>query len=72
MQRHHLALAGMLASLMLAGCSQPPPADAGSASDAPSRRFGTIDFQPCTLSTEGASANVEAQCATLQVPEDRA
>jgi pimeloyl-ACP methyl ester carboxylesterase len=43
-----------------------------SASDAPSRRFGTIDFQPCTLSTEGASANVEAQCATLQVPEDRA
>jgi hypothetical protein len=38
----------------------------------PSRRFGAIDFQPCTLSTEGASANVEAQCATLQVPEDRA
>ena len=50
----------------------PPPAAAGSASDAPSRRFGTIDFQPCTLSTEGASANVEAQCATLQVPENRA
>ncbi|KAG0736159.1 hypothetical protein G6F24_018454 [Rhizopus arrhizus] len=24
------------------------------------------------MSTEGASANVEAQCATLQVPEDRA
>lgn len=72
MQRHHLALAGMLASLMLAGCSQPPSADTQGASDAPSRRFGAIDFQPCTLSTEGASANVEAQCATLQVPEDRA
>lgn len=72
MQRHHLALAGMLASLLLAGCSPSPAADAGSASDAPSRRFGTIDFQPCTLSTVGASANVEAQCATLQVPEDRA
>ena len=28
MQRHHLALAAALASLMLAGCSQPPPADA--------------------------------------------
>jgi pimeloyl-ACP methyl ester carboxylesterase len=62
----------MLASLMLAGCSQSPSAGAEGASDAPSRRFGTIDFQPCTLSTEGASANVEAQCATLQVPEDRA
>lgn len=72
MQRHHLALAGMLASLMLAGCSQPPPADAKGGADAPSRRFGTIGFQPCTLSTVGASANVEAQCATLQVPEDRA
>ena len=72
MQRHHLALAGMLASLMLAGCSQPPSADAKGSTDAPSRRFGTIGFQPCTLSTVGASANVEAQCATLQVPEDRA
>lgn len=72
MQRHHLALAAVLASLMLAGCSQSPSPGAEGASDAPSRRFGTIDFQPCTLSTVGASANVEAQCATLQVPEDRA
>lgn len=72
MQRHHLALAAALASLMLAGCSQLPSPGAEGASDAPSRRFGTIDFQPCTLSTEGASANVEAQCATLQVPENRA
>lgn len=72
MQRHHLALAAALASLMLAGCSQSPSPGAEGASDAPSRRFGSIDFQPCTLSTEGASTNVEAQCATLQVPEDRA
>ncbi|WP_286070315.1 alpha/beta fold hydrolase [Stenotrophomonas sp. 57] len=72
MQRHHLALAGMLASLMLAGCSQTSSVDAKGSTDAPNRRFGTIGFQPCTLSTVGASANVEAQCATLQVPEDRA
>ncbi|MGF6417667.1 pimeloyl-ACP methyl ester carboxylesterase [Stenotrophomonas sp. AN71] len=72
MQRHHLALAATLASLLLAGCSPPPSGGADAAGDAPSRRYGKIDFQPCTLSTEGASANVEAQCATLQVPEDRA
>ncbi|HDS1103384.1 alpha/beta hydrolase [Stenotrophomonas maltophilia] len=72
MQRHHLALATMLASLMLAGCSPSPSGNAEGGADAPSRRYGTLAFQPCTLSSEGASANVAAQCTTLQVPEDRA
>lgn len=72
MQRHHFGLAGLLASMLIAGCSAPPQAGADGAAESPSRRYGAIDFQPCTLATEGASANVEAQCATLRVPEDRA
>lgn len=69
MQRHHLGRAGLLVSMLIAGCSAP---QAGTGDDSPSRRYGQIDFRPCTLTTVGASANVEAQCATLQVPEDRA
>ncbi|RXK64505.1 alpha/beta fold hydrolase [Stenotrophomonas sp. MA5] len=72
MQRHHLALAGALASLLLAGCGAAPSGSADAAAETPGRRYGQIDFQPCTLTTMGASANVEAQCATLQVAEDRA
>lgn len=71
MQRHHFARAGLLASMLIAGCSAPPQAGSDGAGDTPSRRYGQIDFRPCTLATEGASANVEAQCATFQVPEDR-
>ncbi|MCO7470148.1 alpha/beta hydrolase [Stenotrophomonas maltophilia] len=71
MQRHHFARAGLLASMLIAGCSAPPQAGSDGAGDSPSRRYGQIDFRPCTLATEGASANVEAQCATFQVPEDR-
>ena len=72
MQRHHFGLAGLLASMLLAGCGPVPGGAPPSGSDAPGRRLGQIDFSPCTLTTEGASANVEAQCGTLQVPEDRA
>lgn len=35
------------------------------------RSLGRIEFDPCSLSTEGVAAAVEAQCATLLVPEDR-
>ncbi|WP_416056194.1 alpha/beta hydrolase [Stenotrophomonas maltophilia] len=77
MQRHHFGLAGLsasmlLASLLLAGCSAPAATGADATADSPARRYGKIEFRPCTLTTVGASANVEAQCATLQVPEDRA
>ena len=61
MQRHHFARAGLLASMLIAGCSAPPQAATDGAGDSPSRRYGQIDFRPCTLATEGASANVEAQ-----------
>ncbi|HDS0949293.1 TPA: alpha/beta fold hydrolase [Stenotrophomonas maltophilia] len=77
MQRHHFGLAALsasmlLASLLLAGCSAPAATGADATADSPARRYGKIEFRPCTLTTVGASANVEAQCATLQVPEDRA
>ena len=39
---------------------------------AEARQLGAIDFEPCTLAGAGAVAAVEAQCATLAVPENRA
>ena len=33
--------------------------------------LGTIAFSPCTLAAAGATAPVAAQCASLDVPEDR-
>ncbi|RBD90310.1 alpha/beta hydrolase, partial [Xanthomonas oryzae pv. oryzae] len=35
-------------------------------------RFGTLLFTPCTLSAGGAAGNIEAQCASLRVPENPA
>jgi pimeloyl-ACP methyl ester carboxylesterase len=35
------------------------------------RSLGTLDFTPCTLTTSGMPRTVEAQCTTLEVPEDR-
>ncbi|HBS55314.1 MAG TPA: alpha/beta hydrolase [Stenotrophomonas sp.] len=76
MQKHHFRLARRSASMlfagaMLAGCSATAPG-AADGNETPSQRYGSIEFRPCTLTTVGASANVEAQCGTLQVPEDRA
>jgi pimeloyl-ACP methyl ester carboxylesterase len=36
------------------------------------RKYGTLEFQPCTLTNPQAPGNVEAQCATLQVAENPA
>src|SRR5690606_36247468 len=72
--------AALAAALMLAGCDAPPPADpsgvAGDAGDTAitadgGLRYGAIAFEPCALSVPGADA-VEAQCATVRVPEDHA
>jgi pimeloyl-ACP methyl ester carboxylesterase len=40
--------------------------------DAAGRTYGNLQFQPCTLTSPQASANVAAQCATLEVAEDPA
>ena len=44
--------------------SAPAPAEA--------RRLGSLDFVPCALEGRGSLPAIEAQCATLAVPEDRA
>lgn len=36
------------------------------------RNLGSVEFSPCSLSTTGFAAAVEAQCAALSVPENRA
>ncbi len=36
------------------------------------RTLGALEVQPCTLSAAGMPVTVAAQCATLEVPEDRA
>lgn len=34
--------------------------------------LGTLQFQPCSLSSSFSKESLEAQCATFEVPEDRA
>src|SRR4249919_156545 len=36
------------------------------------RRLGQLEFTPCTLAPEFATQALEAQCTTLQVPENHA
>ena len=36
------------------------------------RKLGTLEFEPCALSPGVAALTVDAQCATLKVPENRA
>lgn len=66
--RHHrntlLACAGLLA---LSACSNAPAPDQA----ASGRAYGRITFQPCTLAEPVSGGNVEAQCATFEVPENR-
>ncbi|HBK45926.1 MAG TPA: alpha/beta hydrolase [Xanthomonadaceae bacterium] len=50
----------------LAADSAPP------ASQDSGRSYGTLRFQPCTLTSPVASGNVQAQCAQLQVAENPA
>lgn len=61
-------LATGAAVLLLAACQAAPEAPAQAAQ----RQYGSLTFKPCTLTSAQASDNVEAQCATLQVPENPA
>lgn len=59
-----LACAGLLA---LSACSNAPSPEKA----VTGRHYGRITFQPCTLAEAGTGGNVEAQCATFEVPENR-
>ena len=60
-------LAAALAATLLAACT--PPDDPGDISG--HMRLGDIAFTPCSLSAASAGS-VEAQCASVSVPEDHA
>lgn len=54
----------------LAACGDGPRQAAGPRGDADGKlHYGGIAFEPCALSA-GGNLSVEAQCATLEVPED--
>ncbi|MBD9370920.1 alpha/beta fold hydrolase [Xanthomonas sp. XNM01] len=61
-----LLLAAMLAGGLLGGCGT--AADPAAPTTTATRHYGQIAFTPCTL-TSGAST-VEAQCGSLEVPEN--
>lgn len=76
-----ITVLGMTAAAGLLGCSAPqPPADAKGNANAPvaadgtskGMKLGSLSFEPCNLSAQFGRSNLEAQCTTLEVPEDRA
>ena len=67
-------LGALLAALLVGGCDAPPAADAGAGGPITTDgglRYGRLAFEPCALSVPGLDA-VEAQCTTLEVPENHA
>ncbi len=67
---------GMATAVGLLGCSAPQPPAPGKAATPPTTSgkgmtLGTLAFEPCSLSSPYARNNLEAQCTTLEVPEDR-
>ena len=65
------AIAALAAAAALLGGCDSGTETAGAASTA-TRHYGDIAFEPCTLASGQGARNVQAQCATFEVPEDRA
>ena len=71
MRTCHTWTAVLAALCCLSACSSgDDAATATSPKDAGRRTFGSIAFEPCTLSGALASSNVDAQCARFEVPEN--
>ncbi|HSQ70605.1 MAG TPA: alpha/beta fold hydrolase, partial [Steroidobacteraceae bacterium] len=54
-----------MAGVLVLGLCTAPGAEAA-------RRLGSLGFEPCTLAAVGLPTTVAAQCASLEVPENRA
>jgi pimeloyl-ACP methyl ester carboxylesterase len=54
------------------GADKPTPKPNAVAARAEPRKLGTLAFAPCTLAPAFGTQSIEAQCSTLQVPEDHA
>lgn len=65
------ALAALATAVaLLGGCDS--GADPAAAPGTATRHYGQIAFEPCTLASGWTARNVQAQCATFEVPENRA
>ena len=60
----------LAAAPLLGGCGS--SADPAAAGGSATRHYGDIAFEPCTLASGQGARNVQAQCASFQVPENRA
>ncbi len=64
--------AALAAAMLLAGCGADPEPGADAGAEAGTRQFGAINFVPCSLTSASGGQSIDAQCAALEVPEDRA
>jgi pimeloyl-ACP methyl ester carboxylesterase len=68
--RRLTAIAALATTATLLGACDSAPAPEQAASS--TRHYGAIAFEPCTLASGVSASNVQAQCATYGVPENRA
>ncbi|WP_372017156.1 alpha/beta fold hydrolase [Pseudoxanthomonas sp. 10H] len=67
--RHLPAFAALAATAaLLGGCDSAPAPEPATSS---TRHYGAIAFEPCTLASGMSAGNVQAQCASFEVPENR-
>ncbi len=67
-----LLAAALVAGLLGCKAAGPSASADGEPTAGKSLQLGTLAFKPCTLSSPFSREALEAQCSTLQVPEDRA
>jgi len=70
MRTIRLLSAALAGAVLLSACG--PAAEAPAGIGAPSRQFGQLRFEPCSLQGVGGGTTTEAQCARHEVPEDPA